>query len=330
MRVEQLEQELLAYVDVIRVVGYALLGLVVGMLAGLFGVGGGFLLTPLLNVIFGLPYNLAVGSGLVQMAAMSWVGTRQHMKLGHVDLKLGASLLAGSFIGAETGVRVQKTLSAIGDVTIGGRSVSGFDLSMAFLFVVLLGSLGWAMLVETQKTSSRAVRGSARSEQAATRDDNNDEGRSEPSQSIMARWIAQVQARPRFTLSTDPDRQMSLWVPAGIGFFVAILTGLLGVGGGFINMPVLIYVLNLPTVVAVGTASLITSSVAVYSGARYLMMGMVLWPVVISLWLGSFVGVRYGARLSARIPNDRLRRAFAYTVLTTAAIVVVDSIRKML
>lgn len=324
-----MEQDILVYVDVVRVIGYALLGLVVGLLAGLFGVGGGFLSTPLLNVLFGLPYNLAVGSGLVQMAIMSWFGTRQHVKLGHVDFKLGFALLAGSFLGAETGVRVQSSLRGIGDVEIAGRVISGFDLSMAFLFVVLLGSMGWAMLVETKKAAERAA---SHSEEAAAREEEvgGRESLSEARQSLFGRWLAQVNARPRFTLSTDPTRRMSLWVPAGIGFCVAILTGLLGVGGGFINMPVLIYVLGVPTVTAVGTASLITSSVAVYGGLRYLTLGMVVWPVVLSLLVGSIIGVRTGAKLSDRIPNDKLRRSFAYTLLGTAAIVILDSIRKLL
>ena len=146
---------LLAAIDPGDFVGYVALGILVGFLSGLFGVGGGFLLTPLLNVLFGLPYNLAVGSSLVQITVASWVGTRQHIRLGHVDHRLGFALLTGSFLGAETGVRMQASLRAIGDIEVGGKVLSGFDLSMAFLFIVLLTCLGWAMLVETRRSLLR-------------------------------------------------------------------------------------------------------------------------------------------------------------------------------
>ena len=339
--------------DLVGGIGVALLGLAVGVLSGLFGVGGGFLLTPFLNVFFGIPYNLAVGTGLAQMSVMSWVGTRQHMRLGHVDRKLGLAMLAGSFFGAETGVRVQHVLRRVGEIEVARGSTSGFDLCMAFLFVVLLVTTGWAMIVETGRTRRRAgvprvagaIPGSfSRGEEAAALDaggpqpaasgcdagDGEISGTYEPRPSAFSRWLGTVRARPCFVLASDRGRELSVWVPLGIGFTVAILTGLLGVGGGFVNMPVLIYVLNMPTVIAIGTSSLVTSAVSLYSGLRYVMQDMVIWPVVGLLLVGSVLGVRTGAKLSHQLPKDRLRRYFAYSLLATAAIVVADAARKVL
>lgn len=345
---------LLAAIDPGDFVGYVALGILVGFLSGLFGVGGGFLLTPLLNVLFGLPYNLAVGSSLVQITVASWVGTRQHIRLGHVDHRLGFALLTGSFLGAETGVRMQASLRAIGDIEVGGKVLSGFDLSMAFLFIVLLTCLGWAMLVETRRsllrTSARSnVNGSVHDrthrEEAATQEGKSTADQSgaydfhhkpgaasstEPQPSRLAKWLNAVTWKPRIRLTSDAERRISLWVPAGIGFFVAILTGLLGAGGGIIIMPVLIYVLGVPTVIGIGTSSLIVSCVAVYSGLRYIMQGMVVWPVVVALLLGSVIGVHSGARFSDRIANYQLRRSFAYTLLVTAAVIALDAGRRLL
>lgn len=315
---------------------YIALGLVVGLLAGLFGVGGGFLLTPLLHVLFGLPYGVAVGTGLAQMAVMSWAGTWEHVRLRHVDFRLGLALIAGSFLGAESGVRVQKILRQSGDIVIAGRLMPAFDLGMAFLFVVLLVSMGWAMAIEGRRAARRAAGGSVRAaagqEAEITAGSEPDEGgpkAAEPRPTALSRWLARVQVRPSIALAHAPEREISVWVPAGVGYAVAILTGLLGVGGGFLNMPIMIYGLNVPTVVAIGTASLVTSAVAVYSGLRYVMQGMVLWPAAGLLLVGSLIGVRLGARLSHRLPGDRLRRYFAYTVMGTAAVIVLDAVRKI-
>jgi len=318
--------------NALTAVSLAALGLAVGLLSGLFGVGGGFLLTPMLNVFLGVPYDLAVGSTLVQMALMAWVGMVQHLKQGHVDVKLAMSLLAGSFFGAEAGVRFQGALKALERFELNGALVSGFDIAMSGLFIALLGFIGTGMVLEGTRSRRRALAagaavasGTGRDEAAAARDVD----RLEPEASALSRFLAGVRVRPTLAYSSDPARRFSFWVPAGVGFVVGTLTGLLGTGGGVINMPILIYVLGMPTVVAVGTASLQTTIVSIYSGARHLMLGNVLWPVVACVLLGSLAGVRTGALLSSRIPKDRLRLAFGWVVLGTAFIVVLDVLRKL-
>ncbi len=320
--------------DALLVVVLTALGLIVGVLSGLFGVGGGFLLTPMLNVLLGIPYHLAVGSTLVQMAMMTWVGTLSHFKMKHVDYRLALSLVSGSFIGAEAGVRLQGVLKGIGQFKLSGEAVSGFDLTMALIFFVLLGGIGWGMAAEGRRSRRRANGNGAsgassiragRDEAAAARDVEH----LEPEETAMCRLLSSVRVRPVLTYSSDPARRFSFWVPMCIGFLVGVMTGLLGTGGGFINLPILIYWLGVPTVVAVGTASVQTTIAAIYSGARHLMLGNVIWAVVFALLVGSLIGVRAGALLSVRIPKDRLRSMFGYVVLATALIVLVDVVRKL-
>lgn len=332
------------HIDAVTLAGLVSVGLGIGLMAGFFGVGGGFLLTPLLNVLFGLPYNLAVGSNIVQVSVMSWSNMRQHMRLGHVDLKLGCALLAGSFFGAETGVRIQKSLRTIGDLTFGENIVSGYDLSMAGLFFVFLTLMGVSVLVETSRTLRRKAaeartEPSAGEQAAASEAPHPEPGREpqnegtrrdggEPSPSSFSRRLLSLRWWPCFSPSSDPTRRISLWVPLTIGYGASILMGLLGIGG-VVTMPLMIYVLGMPTLIGVGTAAFLSTVVAIYSGIRYIMLGMVVWPVVGALLAGSLVGVRVGAHFSGRIPADRLRRAFAYTVLGSAGVVTLDALRRM-
>lgn len=280
----------------------ALLGGVVGALAGLFGVGGGFLLTPMLSLLFGIPYELAVGSSLTQIALTSTLGAWRHTRLGHVDARLGALLILGGFLGTEGGVRLQRLLRTLPELALAGRSAPGFDVAMRCLFIALLGAIGSWMWIETGRRRSGE----------------------EPEASALRERLASIRWRPLVTLSTEAERRLSLWVPLGLGAATGMLTGILGTGGGFLMMPALIYALGLPTVVSVGTSSLLTAVTAVYGSARYVAAGEYLPAVVGATLAGSVAGVGLGVRLATRIPRDRLRRAFAAVVLGTAALLALD------
>lgn len=302
-----------------------LLGGVVGALAGLFGVGGGFLLTPVLSVAFRIPYELAVGSTLTQMAVTSAVGAWRHVRNGRVDARLGALLVVGGFLGTEAGVRLQHQLRALPELHVAGRSVPGFDVAMSSLFIALLVAIGSWMWVETGRARRRGAEVASLLEEGSEaameawriRND-------EPVASPISQWLANLRLRPLLALASDPERRLSVWVPLGLGAGTGMLTGILGTGGGFLMMPALIYVLGLPTLFAVGTSSLLTAVTALYGSARYVASGEYIAAVVAAILAGSVAGVWLGARFADRLPRHRLRRAFAAVVLGTGVMLALD------
>ncbi|HIE09441.1 MAG TPA: sulfite exporter TauE/SafE family protein, partial [Armatimonadetes bacterium] len=127
------------------------LGLAVGVISGLFGVGGGFLLTPMLNVIFGLPYNIAVGTGIFVTLGTSIVGAIRHWRLGNVDLKLGLLMLTGGIPGVLGGVRLVEALEQAGEVKLLGGRMSAVDFVLSLVFLLLLGLVGLFSLFESRR-----------------------------------------------------------------------------------------------------------------------------------------------------------------------------------
>ncbi len=134
-----------------------LFGLIIGALGGFFGVGGGFLMVPLLNVVFGIPYNVAVGSDLGQMCGMSTAATVRHMRFGNIDFKLGFLMIAGTASGVEAGASLLELLKHAGNVTIAGRTVDLMTLVMSIVYAALLIFLGQAMVKESLRTMRRAA-----------------------------------------------------------------------------------------------------------------------------------------------------------------------------
>lgn len=348
------------------------IGLFIGMLSGLFGVGGGFLLVPVLRVFFGIPYELAVGSVLMQSAITSSFGTRHHIRLGHVHLTLGGLLITGTLFGAEAGVRLQQYLRALPDLVIGGTVVSSFEVVMSVLYIIVLGVIGTSILLETFRTRKEQqqaeqkqeakkqqpaepkawaaqkelgqVREYAQTQQLAAGQGAveggldgafdagaavEDEDRWEPKQTALQVKLREIRVPPYIAVTQNEGDNISIWAPLLTGFCVSMLTGVMGIGGGIINMPLLVYVMGLPTVMAVGTASLQTFFSTAYGGIRYFLIGDVWLPIVGALLVGSLIGVRLGVRLSQKVRQDRLRRAFAVLILGTALLVMADSLAQL-
>lgn len=315
-------------------IGLVLLGLAVGYLAGLFGVGGGFVLTPALHVAFGIPYELAVGSALVQLTATGAVGAVRHLQLGHADARLGAALVLGSFPGAEAGVQLQRLLRSLPELRREDWSAPSFDALMDLAYIALLLAIGGWMWAETGRLlregrRSRALLGAA----GAGRRGGEMPGAAapargeEPNRTAVAERLTRLQWRPVFALSLEPERRFSLWIPLGLGFGMGVLTGILGTGGGFFLMPALVYLLGLPTLAAVGTSSLATAATALYGSARYLAAGEVLPGVVAATLAGSLAGTWAGAHSAHRWSKLRLRRTFAGVVFAAAALLALDLAR---
>ncbi len=286
--------------------GAVLLGFSVGVLTGLFGVGGGFLLTPALKALFGVPYPVAVGTDLVQIFLTGTVSAYRHRRSGNVDLRLGLVLGAGAIAGAEVGLRIQNALESIGEVRVTGGGITLLDLVLGGLFVVLLGSVAGMIWRETRS------------------------GRGDGVDTPVARALRRIRLRPVIALPRSDLADISVWVPLAMGFGVGILTGLMGVGGGFINFPLLIYVLGVPTHVAIGTSALQVVLASGYGAFRHGGQGHVELVLVLVLTAGSVLGVQVGVRLARRFKGQRIRRLFAAVLLLGIATIVWDLSRQLL
>lgn len=265
------------------------LGALVGILSGMFGVGGGFLTTPLL-IFYGIPPPVAVASAATQITGASVAGVSVHLRRGGADLKMAAVMSAGGFIGSIVGGGIFRILQASGQI----------DLVIAFLYVVLLGWIGGLMLWDAA-TALGYVRTAA----------------TEPSEPVRhTKWLASLPFRWRFSVS---GLYISPLAPLALGFGAGILTVLLGVGGGFILVPAMIYLLGMPARVIVGTSLAMMLAV---SGATTFIHSVTTHSVDIVLaallLVGGVFGAQYGALLATRIKPDLLRLALAVLILLVA------------
>lgn len=273
-------------VDVFLILG---LGGGVGMLSGLFGVGGGFLMTPLL-IFIGVPPAVAVGSEAAQIVASSVSGVLAHMRRGNVDFRMGGVLLAGGIIGSTVGVQIFAFLRSIGQV----------DLVVALSYVVMLGVVGTLMLQESVRTLIRRHR----------------TGGVSRGKLHQHNFLHGLPLKMRFPKS---KLYISSLLPLSVGMFVGVLSALMGVGGGFIMVPAMIYLLGMPTSVVVGTSLFqiifVTSNVTFLQAYQNQTVDMVL---ALLLVVGGVIGAQLGARLGAKLRGEQLRGLMAVMVLGVA------------
>ncbi len=285
--------------------GLILLGAFIGILTGLFGVGGGFLLTPCLKIFFGIPYPIAVGSGLAQIFLAGAYSTWKHAKNGHIDLRMGLILGGGALVGTDIGVELLKMLGTGGTVHLNARAFTVSDLVMTGLFLVLMTATTIYIAYETSRC-------------------NGDEEASAIAQNLQG-----CRVPPRLAFPKSKIDSLSLWFPLIISFLVGILTGMLGVGGGFINFPLLVYVIGVPTYVAVGTSAFQILFSSGYGALRHALQGHVEWLLVLLLLVGSLAGVRFGVYLSGLWGGRKLRKYFAWVIGLGIAVIVWDLARKI-
>ena len=288
----------IAHMDV-NVLLILLYGALVGFLSGLVGVGGGFLITPLL-IFTGIPPIVAVSSGAAQMAGTASGGSYLHWRHGNIDFKMGLILLSGSWLGGGFGVYLAKTLLRAGQ----------FDNVVVFLYVILLGFIGVSMLIESLRAvfySSALAAGDAQAT-AATK-------------SLLRTWVKSLPFQTAFPAS---GVRMSALGPLISGAAVGILTSLMGVGGGFIMVPMMIYVLKMPTKMVIGTSLFqllfTTAAVSVMQAGVNHSVDPFLALILI---LGSVLGTKLGARMSRRLPAEKLRLILALVVVAVAVKMIV-------
>jgi uncharacterized membrane protein YfcA len=272
-----------------NVLVYLGLGAAVGYLSGLFGVGGGFLLTPLL-IFLGIPPAVAVGTGTAHVVASSVSGAITQYRRNNVDVKMGLVMLIGGILGTVIGVEMVRML----------RRAGQFDLVVSLAYVTFLGVIGVLMLIESLNTW-RATRGGAT-----------------PSarKSGQHSWVDGLPLKMRFHRS---KLYISAVPPAVIGMFVGFMAAIMGIGGGFVIIPAMIYLLRMPTNVVVGTSLFQITFVAGLATILHAVQNKNVDVVLAAMLMaGGVIGAQFGASSGVKIKGEQMRFLLAAIVLIVA------------
>ena len=279
---------------------FVLLGLggMAGLLAGMFGVGGGFLATPML-IFVGIPPTVAVASQANQVIANSVSSLQVQWRRGNVDLRMGLVLLLGGVVGSSAGVILFTYLKRIGQI----------DFVIAVLYVVMLSTIGGLMSFESLRTYFRQKR-------------HPEAPRGKLHQHYL---VHRLPWKMRFYKS---KLYISALLPIGLGFLIGILSAILGVGGGFVLVPAMIYLLGMPTAVVIGTSNFqvlfVAANVTFLQSATNGTVDVVLASLLI---VGGVVGAPIGSRLAAKLPGVVLRGLMAVLILAVAGELLIELLR---
>lgn len=269
---------------------FLLLGMggAVGLLSGMFGVGGGFLMTPLL-IFAGVPPAAAVGTGANLIVASSVSGALAHWRRGNVDLKMGGILLAGGLIGSGFGIWLFTLLRKLGHI----------DVAISLAYVLFLGVIGSLMFAEGVRANLRQGKPGVRRRKLH-----------------QHYWVHGLPLKMRFHKS---KLYISALLPLGLGVLVGVLAAVMGVGGGFIMVPAMIYLLGMPTMVVVGTSLFqiifVTANVTFLQSVSNQNVDVVL---ALLLLTGAVIGAQVGTRVASRLRGDQLRLLLAAMVVLVA------------
>lgn len=281
-------------------VSVILVGLLVGFIAGMFGVGGGFLLTPILLYGFGVPPQIAVGTSLCQQIGTSLASFVRYRALKRGEPVIDLVMIGGSLIGVDAGGRTLRYLSGFAPLRLSsGRTVSLTMLIIDALFVILLSATATFIFREAW----RARR------QAQPQDD----------RTIPGPLVTKVRLPPYIALPQVGLPRVSVPLLTYLGFLLGFLSGVMGVGGGVLMMPVLMYGLGLSARNAAGTGVLLLFLTVCLGTVQAALRGQVSLPLAMMLLIGSSVGAQLGALTTHRLPNRTLRLAFACLVGAAAA-----------
>ena len=272
-----------------------LIGMLVGGLSGLFGVGGGFLMTPLL-IFLGIPPAVAVGTEAPHVLASSVSGVIAHWRRKNVDFKMGFFLMIGGVVGSTVGVNLFKILRIFGQI----------DIVIQMLFLIFLGFIGFSMAFESAKTTITKYRTTS----------------SIRTKLHQHSWIHGLPFKLRFHRS---KLYISTIPPIVIGFFVGVLSAMMGVGGGFIIIPAMVYILGMSTNVVVGTSLFQIIFVTANSTFFQSYLNQTVDIVLASLMIvGGVIGAQIGARLGTKLKAEYLRGILAILVLVVCAKIFTD------
>jgi uncharacterized membrane protein YfcA len=273
------------------------LGLLVGLLSGLFGVGGGFLMTPLL-IMLGIPPTVAAATDSNQIVAASTSGTYAHWRIGNVDFKMGLFLLVGGFTGGLLGVQLIKVLRMMGNA----------DIVIKITYVLMLGIVGGYMFFESLSSMKK--------EKVA------DKKVEEKKESGISRFLKSLPFQTHFEKSGVTH---SALIPVVVGSFVGILAAIMGVGGGFLMVPVMVYLLRMPMHVVVGTSlfQILFTCIEVTFLQSYT-NHTVDFTLAVLLLIGSTVGAQVGTVFGRKLKGEQLKILLAVIVLVVTVKIILD------
>ncbi len=283
-----------------------IVGFVIGILGGFFGVGGSFIAGPALRLV-GLDWNFAVGTDLAHIVGKSVVAAKRHRALGNVDLRLGFIMALGTIAGAEVGAQAIQMLKRAGNV----------NLVVSIVSIVVYLTISTFMIWESRKTllsrKGRSQRGTIKG--AMSKKDHSAFG-------PVTRAIQRLKIWPMVALPASGIRAISLWMILLVAFVGGVFSGFLGGGAGYIRMPSMVYVLGIPTHLAVGTDLFEIIISASYGTLSHAVKGNVDILIALVMHTGAAIGAQIGAISTQYFAGPKIRLAFVPLPLTGAAIVI--------
>jgi uncharacterized protein len=276
-----------------------LVGFLIGILGGFFGVGGSFIAGPALRVV-GLDWNFAVGTDLAHIVGKSVVAVRRHRALGNVDLKLGCIMAFGTIAGAEVGAQLIQMFKRAGNV----------NFIVSVVSVVIYVFISVFMLWEARRTLRERPRSSARSKK-----DHSAFGH-------IADTMHRLHLPPMISLPVSGVKRVSLWIILAVAFVGGVFSGFLGGGAGYIRMPSMVYILGIPTHLAVGTDLFEIIISASYGTFTHAIKGNVDILIALVMHTGAAIGAQIGAISTQYFTGPKIRLAFVPLPLIGAAIVI--------
>jgi len=296
--------------NAILVFAIILLGGGIGFLSGLFGVGGGFLLTPLLNIAFGVPMQIAIGSSLCQMIGTAATAAIRHWKDSAVDVKLALVLLGGTIGGVELGARLLEKLEHLGSVNVLGHDVEWVWLIPMSVFVVLLLVIGIGTLRESFSTHRTAKNGG------------------EVVRRVGRGLFNRIPIPPMVRFAGTEQKAVSLVPVVYLGFGIGVMQGFLGLGGGVIIVPTLIYWVGCSTRMAVGTSLLVIVASSMAGTVSHALRDNVSLTLVVLLLTSSTVGAYLGAIVHHRLEAYRVRLYLSFVLFAALTLIVVKMLSR--
>ncbi|MBG3876037.1 sulfite exporter TauE/SafE family protein [Desulfovibrio oxamicus] len=276
--------------------GLIILGVGVGIIGGFFGMGGAWMVTPGLNIL-GFPMAFAIGTDIAHMAGKSLISTMRHGKFGNVDYKLGMIMLVGTVVGFEVGAQMVMWLERMGNV----------EKVVRWIYIGLLTLIAWMVFHDVAKRREKERQAAARGETLAAG-------------TTGVEWhktLHKIKIPPMVHLK-EAGIYCSAWLPIFVSFATGWLAGILGIGGGLIRMPALIYLIGCPTHVAVGTDLFEVMISGLYGAATYTYKGRTELVAAMIMLVGASVGAQVGAVATKYIKGYGIRIAFGLAVVGCA------------
>lgn len=273
----------------VGLVAVVILGVMVGLVAGMFGVGGGFLLIPLLHVVLDLPLAIAIGTGLCQTIATSLGSFLRYRSMGHAESRFDILLLGGSVVGVLLGGMLLETLSHMGSVVFLGKEILLIRLIVTLTFLFLFCSIAGILWFKRSPVGGSPVPGP----------------------------LTKIRLPPYTDLPTAQIRKVSAPAICYIGVFIGVINGLLGSGGGILLIPLMLYGFGFNIRTAAGTGIIMVLIVSVVGTVQQALMGNVHLGLAVTLMVGSAVAAQVGASLTRSLAPAILRKGLALTIVAS-------------